>query len=1357
MANAPAPAVLTALPPYKSFPISDESGNITERWDRWKKGFVNLMMALGIQNQQQKKAILIYYGGEEFEKTLSNLPNVGDTCDTAIAAFDAHVAPQKNIEFEVYKFRKAQQDSRESIDKFHLRLRELSSNCGFADDDKEIKSQVIQGCYSSRLRRKILQDSEKPLNDILKMARAMELSEQQAGEMEGSSSTAARAPDPVNRVKPAKNHPPQKKPYKPHSQKSSSRSYQPKQVRQSSAKKCWFCGGEYPHTGICPAKGQTCTFCKKPDHLASVCHSKQREERPFHRGGKSSTRVRALEEGTIETDYVFAVQQNVADDEGTVSVSMCGSRFCMLVDTGTPRRNIIDVTTYRSLRYQPKLSPANIRLIPYGCIRPLPTLGKFSAVLYAGDQSVDTEMFVVNKHRAGNLMSRRTAVALGIIPSLVATIHDSEGVEDILEAYSDRFQGLGKLKDYQVHLHIDPQAKPVAQSHRRVPFSLRDKVAQKIKELEDLDVIEEIEGPTPWVSPIVCTPKPKSGEIRMCVDMRVVNQHIARERHLTPTLNELMAEVSGATFFSKLDLNSGYHQLELDEESRNLTVFSSHVGLRRYKRLNFGVNSASEIFQNAINQVISGIQGAINISDDILLFSRGDVHNHRELLKSVLERLRDKNITLNRDKCQFLKKRLEFAGHIWSTEGVQPDPKKVQAIVEAPAPTNVSEVRSFLGMVNYVSRFIPNMATVSEPLRVLTKKDQEWKWGDEQEAAFQSLKGSISSPKVMAFFDTNKDVTLLVDASPIGLGAVLSQDGRVVAYASRSLSDVEQRYSQTEREALAIKWACGHFRLYIYGKPVQIITDHKPLEALFSNPHSKPPPRIERWMVSLQDYDLKVKYQPGKDNPADFMSRHPIKTESPDGTFTEEYVNFVLESARPRALSLDDIKCHTGKDTQLQTVIDVVQTGQFYKLLKCPDPEMRSFYNVRDELCVSEDNILLRGRRIVIPSKLRLQVVKLAHIGHQGINKTKALLRTKVWFPGMDTLAEAEVKNCLPCQASTKSPAREPLKMTPCPDAPWEQVSTDFMGPLSSGEYLLVVIDDLSRYPEVEITHSTSARATIPALDKIFAAHGIPTKLKSDNGPPFNSSDFTKFAETMGFKHQKVTPEWPEANGEAERFMRTLKKALHVAVAQGKPWRQELWSFLRQYRASPHASTQIPPATVLYGREIRTEIPSLSSPEIKTSAELKVSDGIAKSVMKEYADEKRHVRKSDICEGDSVLLKNPSPRKLDPPYYPDIEQVVSRKGDMVTSTNGQRNITRNISKFKKVNAQYMPMSAPDQDDIDLSESFVPNTVPNPVLDNPPAISQENVQMPSPAKVSVPTPRPARVRQPPKYLQDYVTK
>ena len=1105
--NPPPATVLTALPPYRSFEMSEESACLKEKWDTWKKGFTNLMTALGIQNPQQKKAILVYYAGEEFGRTLDNLPGVGDTCDSALAAFDTYVKPHSNAEFLIYQFRKATQDENETMDKFHMRLRQLSQDCGFTDTDKEIRTQIVQGCSSSRLRRKILQESGKSLEDILKMARAMELSETQAENMEKPRT------DGVNFVK-----------TKHGSGKSSG--FQKKKKFESSSKTekksrpCWFCGGNYPHTsGKCPATGKTCNLCKKTGHFAKMCRSSKKT---------TGTDVRAVEENSREENSredVFAVNQHDQNGVDHIRVKTGGISFEMIVDTGT-KRNIIDRQTLNQFKKKPTLIKSDLKLMPYGCSRPLPIMGKFKTTLKISENnSTEAEIFVINKEKSGNLMSRQTAISLGLYKPKaqadVAAIKESSS--DFLSEYADLFKGIGKLKNFQVHLHVDPKASPVAQPHRRIPFNLRDKVEAKIRELEDLDIIEEIDGePTPWISPIVCAPK-KSNEIRMCVDMRVVNQFIMRERHLTPTLNEIMAEVNGARYFSKLDLNNGYHQLELDEESKNLTTFSSHVGLRRYKRLNFGISCASEIFQNAIASTITGIEGSINLSDDILIFTKGDVTDHKKKIRQVLNRLRERGITLNKNKCQFIKQRLEFAGHIWTTEGVQVDKNRIEAIRGVVQPKNVSEIRSFLGMMNYVARFIPNLATKAAPLRSLTKKGQKWHWGKDQEKSFQQLKEDLTGTKVMAFYDTNKESTLLVDASPVGLGAILSQENRAIAYASRSLSEVEQRYSQTEREALAIKWACTHFRLYIYGKPVRIITDHKPLEAMWKNRKSRPPPRIERWMINLQEYNITVVYSPGEGNPADFMSRHPLNSKSTDETQTTEYVRFVLESARPKALTLKQIREETKKDQELQKLFDN--------------------QSLRDELS-TVDGIIMRNHRIVIPKTLRKQTVKLAHMGHQGIQKTKNLIRSKVWFPGIDRMTEQEVADCLPCQASVPSSNRAPLKMTKCPDGPWQEVSIDFKE-LGRTQYLLVVIDDYSRFPAVEFVQSTNAQSTISALEKIFGTHGIPETVKSDNGPPFKSKEFQRYAENLGFHHRRITPEWPEANGEAERFMKTIKKAVH--------------------------------------------------------------------------------------------------------------------------------------------------------------------------------------------------------------------
>ena len=409
-------------------------------------------------------------------------------------------------------------------------------------------------------------------------------------------------------------------------------------------------------------------------------------------------------------------------------------------------------------------------------------------------------------------------------------------------------------------LHIDENVPPVAQPHRRVPFHVRKQLEEQLRHDIELGVVESIEGPTPWVSPIVVAPKPKSpGKIRVCVDMRQANTAIKRERHVTPTIKEIIGDLNGAKVFSKLDLNQGYNQLVLAPESRYITTFSSHLGLMRYKRLNFGISSAAEIFQNVIRETLEGIDGAINISDDILVFGKNQEEHDRNL-RAVFTRLREKGLTLNKNKCEYSKNKLEFFGYVFSEDGISPDPKKVEDVVNLQTPTSASEVRSLLGMTNYCSRFIPDYATKTEPLRKLTHKEQPWHWTAEHDRAVGQLKEALVSAPVTAYFDPEKDTEISVDASPVGLAAILSQvdtktnERHVVTYASRSLTDVEQRYSQTEREALAVVWACEHLHLYIYGKPVTVYTDHKPLVSIYDNASSKPPARIERWALRLQPY-----------------------------------------------------------------------------------------------------------------------------------------------------------------------------------------------------------------------------------------------------------------------------------------------------------------------------------------------------------------------------------------------------------------------------------------------------------------------------------------------------------------------
>ena len=513
------------------------------------------------------------------------------------------------------------------------------------------------------------------------------------------------------------------------------------------------------------------------------------------------------------------------------SVNINGCPLEMIIDTGASI-NIVSEPDFEKLHNKPKLQRTGINVLAYGASQPLQIAGKFRANIAAvDDRIIDAQFYVASGNTiTRSLLGYDTACKIGLV-----TLHDSihnvsapaQALDrdryraDIVSQYDTLFNSIGKLRNHQVKLHIDPSIPPVAQSHRRLPFHLRSKVEEELRELENADIIERVRGPTPWISPIVVTPKAnRPDKIRICVDMRVPNKAITRSRISTPTVDDIIHHLNGAVVFSKLDLNKGYHQLELHPKSRDITAFATHIGTFRYKRLSFGITSAAEIFQETIRQLLADIEGVMNMSDDILISGRTQ-KDHDRVLHAVLSRLRDNDLTLNKEKCEFSTDKLEFFGHVFSRAGISPDPKKVSAIVDMTAPTNPSEVRSLLGMTNFCARFIPNYSTISAPLRQLIKQDVPWSWTAEHDNALQQLRDILTRDPVVAYFDPSQQTTVVVDASPYGLGALITQRAdndsapQVVAYASRSLSDVERRYSQTEREALAVVWACEHFHLYL--------------------------------------------------------------------------------------------------------------------------------------------------------------------------------------------------------------------------------------------------------------------------------------------------------------------------------------------------------------------------------------------------------------------------------------------------------------------------------------------------------------------------------------------------------------
>ena len=1138
------------------------------------------------------------------------------------------------------------------------------------------------------------------------------------------------------------------------------------QVRPKQRKSCWNCGGVWPHDQArpCEAKNKQCRACLRYGHFYRYCRSTSRSApKP---GEKNHQRVQKLDEvmpmthGDSSDEYVYALaseefgaSKQTPEDikkvyhitrrpKTTVKVNKC--KLAVILDSGASV-NLVDKQDFDKLSKQNasiKLLTTNAQIFAYGAENPLSLLGKFEATVESvGNITVAT--FYVTRGNHGSLLGHETATELGLIkvePKISAIAEQPSTVEKLKTEYQDIFQGIGKLKDFQFEIHVDENVEPVAQAPRRIPFHIRKQVENELDRLEKEGIIEKVDGPTPWVSQIVAAPKPNNPkEIRLCVDLRQVNKAVKRQRNPTPTIEEVTSDLNGATVFSKLDLRAGYHQVELKPASRYLTTFATHKGLMRYTRLIFGLSSASEVFQRVIQQALQGISGVKNISDDVIIFGRTQ-EEHDQALAAVFQRLREKGLTLNGDKCVFNKHNLAFFGYVFSEKGMSADPKKVEAIKNAAPPSSASEVRSFLGLTGFCSRFIPDYATLTEPLKELTRKGTSWQWGPRQQNAFDQLKVRLTDNNVMAYFDPRRQTVATFDASPFGLGGVLTQvdsEGKshVVAYASRTLTDVERRYSQTEREALSIVWGCERFHLYLYGAPFEIITDHRPLELIFNNPSSKPPARIERWGLRLQPYDYKVTYKPGNSNIADYLSRHPLQSQPVrDRNIAEQYVNYLIDNAVPKAMSVGEINSACETDSAIQKLRRALTTDKWDKR----DPDLQPFYKLRHELTAAADsNIVLRGTRIVIPASLRNRSVQLAHEGHQGVVKTKQLLRQKVWYPGLDSDVEQAIANCIPCQAVGPAPKPEPLKMTELPDKAWLKISTDFCGPFPSGEYLLVVIDEYSRYPEVEIVRSTAAATVIPKFDRIFATHGIPDEVKSDNGPPFNGHEFARFAQEKGFHHRKITPLWAPANSEAERFMRTVEKSIRTSTNEGKNWKQELQQFLLQYRATPHTTTGKSPAELLFGRQIRTKLPEAThQAKASTDHEVRQRDHSAKQKMKQYSDMRHHHAPSAISIGDTVLLKQQRKNKLSTRFDPDPVTVIGRKGSMITLRKGDgTELARNVSHAKKVtrqSAEKWPHAITDDSDYDDD-------------DYTPQVQQPPVNM-----------RPVRERRPPRYLRDYCT-
>ena len=804
-------------------------------------------------------------------------------------------------------------------------------------------------------------------------------------------------------------------------------------------------------------------------------------------------------------------------------------------------------------------------------------------------------------------------------------------VQQLLQPFESIFkEELGTYKGDKAKIHIDPTVPPKFCKARPLPYAMRELVEKELQRLETLGIIKPVKSSN-WAAPIVPVLKPDRKSIRICGDYKLTANKASRlEQYPLPKVEDLFSTLAGGITFTKLDMSQAYQQLVLDDDSKEIVTINTHKGLFCYQRLPFGVSSAPGIFQRTMETILAGIPRVLVYLDDILITGSSQ-EEHVSNLKEVLSRLQQAGLRLRKDKCEFMVSSVKYLGHIIDANGLHPAPDKLKAVKNAPYPQNVTELKAYLGLLTYYSKFLPNMATTLSPLYRLLRNNVKWQWTSAEAKAFQESKDLLTSNTLLVHFNPLHKLTLMCDASPYGVGAVLSQIDeqgieRPVAYASRTLSQPEKNYSQLEKEALALIFGTKRFHNYLYGRCFTLYTDHKPLQGLLNESKAIPTlasARIQRWALTLATYQYKIVYKKGSEiSNADGLSRLPLPAASQNTPVPSEHV-LLLEHLSSGPITATQIKIMTRQDKVLSKVLYFVQKGWPATV----ESALKSYASRKYELS-SLDGCVLWGTRVVIPTAGRKRILDDLHETHQGASRMKARARMVVWWPGLDKSIEEMVSNCLSCQSSRPLPPAAPLHPWSIPQVPWSRLHMDYAGPLQD-HMCLIIVDAFSKWLEIVPVKKATSSVTIDKLRGICSTHGLPDTIVTDNAAVFTSSEMKEFFSCNGIKHITSAPYHPASNGLAERAVQTFKSALKRSREGSLETR--IQRFLFDYRITPHSTTGISPANLLMNRQPKSKL-DLVLPNLSK----RVTD--VQNKQKQLHDQ--HAKCQSFNPGDKVLARN---------------------------------------------------------------------------------------------------------------------
>lgn len=1127
--------------------------------------------------KSQKSCLMISIGTEVYEKMRALIhprkPQDIDI-DEIWKVLANYYSPKTHVMTERFKFLKSTQMLGESMQDFVARIKHLAEKCNFGSYiptdlpnctelrkkalEEYLRDQLILGVADAHMQQQLLSKVEPTFEECVLLATNLESSRKNQESLAGNTYqvNAVRSRQ-VNFHKGGKadgrDRSRSRSAYHSPGRPKSATSKKHVASEQATCNRCGKSGANHTFT-TCPAKKYVCHICSRRGHISSVCD--QRESAKTVRETSNMVKVTTAKK-SVQDRLGRRGEEPEPSPVKECQLQVEGQSTVMEVDTGSAS------TLFSCEEYKQKFSQIPLKKVTNFVLSTVTgtrirVLGSVTlTVTLTSSRSYKLDAIVIatgKKFMA--LMGRRWLdrmypnwrnLMVGPGKTLVesnvnANVEVANSISSLIRSkYPSLVSSCSKtfIKNHEAMLHIN-KCIPIFHKAYSVPLRYREKVGEEIDRLEQDGIITTVTH-SEWASPVVVVPKP-DGSIRLCVDCGVtINQFLKTIHYPMPNIEEIFASLSNCSVFSVLDLTGAYQQLKVSECSKPLLTINTHKGLYQFNRLPFGVSSAPSIFQKVMDQILIHITNVCCYLDDIIVGGK-DEADCKKTLCVVFQRLSDHNVKINLKKCKFLQKTVEYLGHVLSCNKVEPNPKKIRAIVDAPSPSNVQQLQSYLGLLNYYRRFIPNLSTQLHVLHNLLNKDVPFDWSNECQAVFLKTKTLVVSHNVLVLFDPDKPIVITTDASSYGVGAVMSHiingDEKPVMFASSSLNAAQKNYSSLHREGLAIVTAVAKFHNYIYGKPFTIVTDHQALKEIFDPSHTNSAvaaTRLQRWSVILGMYDYKIIHRPGKKvGHADALSRLPLS----EVLESDECVNFV-DVLSEISIDFSRVQASTMQDEDFRNVYGFLMTD--WPLPTTLNVVCLTLYKLRKSLS-TEDGCIFYGDRIVVPQILRSYVLNQLHSSHTGIVRMKTLARSYVFWPNIDKDIQQCVADCNVCQMTRNVNKEVVTSSWPQTTYPFERIHLDFF--MLAGRTFLILVDSYSKYIEVKSMKRTTAHCLLDELQKFFVVFGLPQEIVTDNGPPFSSFEFKNYCTQKSIKLTHSPPYHPQSNGLAERAVQTMKTTL---------------------------------------------------------------------------------------------------------------------------------------------------------------------------------------------------------------------